>query len=148
MMRRFVMLALGLVGLLAVDRWLKSLALAGRAVDWPVGRFVLVENQGAVFSWPVPNGVSVVIMVIAIIGLGLYAIRLWRRGNFFRLAGTMLMIAGAASNLYDRFAHGFVIDWAYLGNWWPVFNVADILIMAGVIAVLVPKNKRVEAGRK
>ncbi len=147
MLRRFVMLALGLVGLLAVDRWLKAVALAGRAVEWPVGRFGLVENYGAVFSWPVRNSAVIVIMVIAIAGLAWYAVRLWRRGNFYRFVGAILMFVGAGSNLYDRLVHGFVIDWAYLGPWWPVFNLADVMIGVGVVVLLLNNKKTVQLGR-
>lgn len=141
MMRRFVMLALGLGGLLAVDRWLKAVALAGRTVDWPVGRFVLVENEGAVFSWPVPNALVIVVMLVAMLGLAWYGWRAWKKTNWRSLVGVALMFAGAGSNLYDRFAHGFVIDWAYLGTWWPVFNLADVMIGVGVVMLVVPKRK-------
>lgn len=137
MMRRFSLFAIGLVGLLVVDRWLKSVALAGRTVDWPAGRFVLVENHGAVFSWPVPNKVALIIMTLAIIALAYYGRRLWRRREYLRYFGVLFMIAGAASNLHDRLTFGFVIDWAYLGPWWPVFNLADVMIGVGVVVVLV-----------
>lgn len=140
MMRRFGMFAIGLVGLLVVDRWLKSVALAGRTVDWPVGRFVLVENHGAVFSWPVPNKVALVIMTLAIIALAYYGRRLWRRREYLRYFGVLFMIAGAASNLHDRLTYGFVIDWAYLGPWWPVFNLSDVMIAVGVVMLVWPKK--------
>ena len=141
MTRRFLMHALGLVGLLAVDRWLKSIALAGRTVDWPVGRFVLVKNEGAVFSWPLPNNIALVIMTLAIVVLAYYGRRLWRRREYIRYFGVLFMIAGAASNLHDRLTYGFVIDWAYLGNWWPVFNLADLMIGVGVVMLLWPRRK-------
>lgn len=141
MMRRFVMFSLGLVGLLGLDRWLKSLALAGRTVDWPVGRFVLVKNPDAVFSWPLSNGVAEGLMTGALLGLLWFGWRAWQRHSWRTLAGIMLMIVGAASNLYDRALHGFVIDWAYLGPWWPVFNLADVMIGVGLILVIFPKRK-------
>ena len=44
-------------------------------------------------------------------------------------------LGGAASNLFDRVRRGSVVDFIDL-KWWPVFNVADIGITAGVIAAL------------
>ena len=46
------------------------------------------------------------------------------------------MLLGASSNLFDRLWYGYVIDWAYLGDWWPVFNLADVMVAAGLIMYL------------
>lgn len=136
MMRRFVMFSFVLGGLLGLDRWLKSLALAGWTVDWPVGQFILVKNEGAVFSWPLPNGLAIGLMILALLGLAWLGWRAWQQGSWLTLIGIKLMIVGAASNLYDRLIHGFVIDWAYLGPWWPVFNLADVMIGVGLLIVV------------
>ena len=48
--------------------------------------------------------------------------------------GLTLILAGAAGNLYDRFAYGYVVDsWDfYIGaDHWPAFNVADSCITIG-----------------
>lgn len=49
-----------------------------------------------------------------------------------------LVIAGAVGNIIDRYQDGLVTDffdlhWA--GSHWPAFNVADILICAGVVLI-------------
>jgi signal peptidase II len=41
-----------------------------------------------------------------------------------------LIVAGAAGNFIDRFRQQYVIDFFDLG-WWPVFNVADMAVVAG-----------------
>jgi len=49
--------------------------------------------------------------------------------------GLMLVLGGAAGNLYDRLTHGFVtdfIDVAYKSYHWPTFNVADSAITIGM----------------
>lgn len=147
MMRRFDIFLIWLLGVLVVDRTLKLLAQEGQTIDLPVGRFVLVENHGAVFSWPIPNAVATTIMWVAIMGLVWYAWRLRRRGNFLRFIGAILMIVGAASNLYDRLVYGFVIDWAYLGPWWPVFNLADVMIGVGVVVLVWPRRRRLTVSK-
>lgn len=53
-----------------------------------------------------------------------------REGPRARL-GTGLFLGGALGNLIDRIATGYVIDFVDF-HFWPVFNVADIFICAGV----------------
>ena len=42
------------------------------------------------------------------------------------------ILVGAVSNLIDRIFYSGVIDFIAIG-WWPVFNIADILISVGVL---------------
>ena len=51
-------------------------------------------------------------------------------------AGFTLIVAGALGNALDRLAHGHVVDFIHV-HFWPVFNVADILVVAGVAFLLV-----------
>jgi signal peptidase II len=51
----------------------------------------------------------------------------------------MLILAGAISNLFDRLFYSGVIDFIHIkfgANSFPIFNIADILIVTGVIWVL------------
>jgi signal peptidase II len=45
-------------------------------------------------------------------------------------AGVAAALAGAFGNLGDRVMHGAVIDFVAIGRW-PVFNLADVAILAG-----------------
>ena len=49
--------------------------------------------------------------------------------------GTGLVIGGAAGNLLDRLRRGAIVDFIAVGPW-PVFNLADASIVAGVGLVL------------
>jgi signal peptidase II len=42
-----------------------------------------------------------------------------------------LMAAGGIANVADRLRRGYVVDFIYLHHW-PVFNVADVLIVVGL----------------
>ena len=46
-------------------------------------------------------------------------------------AAVAMFLGGALGNLIDRIATGYVIDFVDF-HFWPVFNVADIFICAGV----------------
>lgn len=51
----------------------------------------------------------------------------WNLGQKVALA---FITAGAAGNLIDRVLRGFVVDFVRV-SFWPVFNVADVVIVAG-----------------
>lgn len=53
--------------------------------------------------------------------------------NVFVAAGLAAALAGACGNLADRVIHGAVVDFVALGRW-PVFNLADVAIVAGAVA--------------
>ena len=65
---------------------------------------------------------------------------LWSQSTTSRQRwGSMLMISGALSNGIDRLVHQGVFDFIRLhwGSWdFPVFNVADMLITIGFLALL------------
>ena len=51
-----------------------------------------------------------------------------------------LILGGAAGNLADRVAHGYVIDFleVYAGNfYWPAFNVADSALTIGIVLLMI-----------
>jgi signal peptidase II len=50
--------------------------------------------------------------------------------NALATVGIAAALAGAVGNLGDRIIHGAVVDFVALGRW-PVFNLADVAIVAG-----------------
>lgn len=134
MMWFFVLVAGG--GLIVVDRWVKALALRGVSHEFGFAQFILFKNDALVFSWPAPNSVAILLMMIAIAIVMYICWRMWRSRSWIALVGGALILSGALSNLYDRFVYGYVIDWAYLGPWWPVFNLADVMIGLGLFLIL------------
>jgi len=62
--------------------------------------------------------------------------------------GLMLVLGGAAGNLFDRLSYGYVTDFIdvfYKSYHWPTFNVADSSISVGIglllLEVLTQKNR-------
>ena len=59
-----------------------------------------------------------------------------RRGRRVRLAyRTDVVLGGAAANLTDRAGDGVVTDYLHTG-WWPTFNLADVFIVCGGLAMV------------
>jgi signal peptidase II len=103
-----------------------------------------VHNTGAAFGmlngadFPYKTLVVGLIATAALSGLAMYAATLDAGQRLSRL-GLALIIGGAAGNLIDRIAYGYVLDFvdAYYGNWhfW-AFNVADAAISVGVALMI------------
>jgi signal peptidase II len=130
----------------AVDLGTKLLAVARLNPDDPVDvvggllRFDLVRNPGAAFS--TGTSYTVLLSVIAVIAAGV-VVRFGRRlGDRTWAVALGLLLAGVGGNLTDRifrepgFLRGRVVDFLELPHW-PVFNVADMLIDAAVLLIVV-----------
>jgi len=55
--------------------------------------------------------------------------------------GLLLILSGAVSNLADRMHFGCVVDFIDL-KFWPVFNLADVFITAGVIILSITSLRK------
>ncbi|MDD3466049.1 MAG: signal peptidase II [Campylobacterales bacterium] len=55
-----------------------------------------------------------------------------------------LIFGSGASNIYDRFIHGGVVDYVYYHHWFEfaVFNLADMLIDLGVLLLIIRLLKK------
>lgn len=74
---------------------------------------------------------TVVKSLAVVFGVGLFIVRRKISTHVERL-GVALVLAGAAGNLIDRIRLGYVVDFLQV-PYWPVFNVADISIVAGMV---------------
>lgn len=127
-----------LVLVAVADRIVKKLAMSGVESSWWIAHFQLFRNDRLVFSLPLSNGVGIGLMGIAVVVVLWWAARLARQGRWWPTVGALCVFLGAMSNLYDRLRFGYVIDWANFGPWWPIFNLADVMIAAGVVLLLWP----------
>ncbi|MGI6213812.1 MAG: signal peptidase II [Christensenellales bacterium] len=102
-------------------------------------RFVAEENTGASFG--MLKGMTGMLRIfsaistLALVGFLIYTIN--NRHKLLRSA-LILIIGGAAGNLYDRFTYGYVRDFVYfeLINY-AVFNLADSALTIGCIIFLI-----------
>ena len=107
--------------------------------DWL--QFRLVYNPGAAFGLHVGAYSRIVFMVLAIVALivlGAMAYRTPPR-EWFRLTALGLVCGGAVGNLADRIRSSRgVVDFidVYIGSFhWPTFNIADIAVTCGALAL-------------
>ncbi|PZS08932.1 MAG: signal peptidase II [Solirubrobacterales bacterium] len=130
-------LVLGVV--LILDQLTKHMVLAGIAEGSqlrlvPGLTLVHVSNTGVAFGFFSGGGTLVLLFTLVALAVlvGYFAFRPGRRGLWLP---TGLLIGGALGNLVDRVANGAVTDFIKLPLW-PAFNVADMAITFGVLALL------------
>jgi signal peptidase II len=96
--------------------------------------FVHVRNKGVAFGFFSGGGTLVLIFtLIALAALVTYF--LWRPTRPGLWVPTGLLLGGALGNLIDRTSNGAVTDFIKL-PFWPAFNLADMSITFGVLALL------------
>ena len=137
---KIVAAAIGLIFLLACDRILKYWALYGlyhTKIDIVPGwlTFELFKNTALSFSIPMPPVVIIPLSATVVALLAAALMRRARRTWGITETGLALIITGALSNLYDRLQYGLVIDYINI-RFWPVFNLADVMISAGVFIII------------
>jgi signal peptidase II len=118
-----------------------SLAPGERDRVFPGLAIVHVSNKGVAFGALAGGHTAVLVVIaVAVISLLVYFIRHADRPLVWLPTG--LLVGGALGNIFDRVRDGAVTDFIKL-PWWPAFNVADMSITFGVIALLYV----LEAGR-
>lgn len=132
---------------IGADQLTKELALSAleggnpRDVVWKL-RWNLIYNEGSAFSLGTSFG-----PIIGVVALVISAALLWHARKVGRplIGGILgLIVGGALGNVLDRlfregtqdgFMRGAVIDFIDF-QFWPVFNVADMAIVTGAIAMV------------
>jgi signal peptidase II len=98
------------------------------------------RNTGVAFGFlansdsPWVPWVLTLISSLALVAILAFALRNSQK-NWKLQLGLMLVLGGAAGNLYDRLRYGYVIDFIevyYSSYHWPTFNVADSSISIGI----------------
>ena len=128
-----------MVLVLAADQATKALVRSSIAPGaehklLPFLKLVDVHNHGVAFGFLGGGGAIVLIVVFAALALllGFFA-RYPNRPLLWLPTG--LVLGGAIGNLLDRLRQGYVTDFIHFPHW-PAFNVADVCISGGVLALV------------
>ncbi|MBW2991267.1 signal peptidase II [Candidatus Woesearchaeota archaeon] len=145
-MKHFIRNTIILVGLIVLDQLLKLLFITKKVyADIGIVAFHLVKNTGASFG--ILQGNNALLAWISIIVLGLIMLNADKIKKEHALP-VILLVAGLLGNLIDRLFRGYVIDYIDF-KFWPVFNLADSLIVIGVIwLIIVVLRKDFESSKK
>jgi signal peptidase II len=132
-----IMHILFLAGLIiAADRVSKAIAVRQLIFARGEDRFIrLVLSRRPLIAGDTSSRTLIVLWVAAVacaVSALIYAPALHQ--NTFVTAGVAAVFAGAAGNLADQLVRGAVVDFIAIGRW-PVFNLADVAIVAGAALV-------------
>ena len=103
-------------------------------IKWPTW-ITQHSNHGISFGIELPYYLSVGLMVAFLLLLFWWLFQLNMRHPLM-IAGLILSLSGGIGNLIDRINLGFVRDFVALSKWLPIFNLADVLVVSGVILIL------------
>ncbi len=143
---RFPAAFLIMVILVLLDQYTKYLAALYLKPNGPLSlingvlELRYLENRGAAFGMlQNRQWIFVVFAIVCMIICFWFGLKLAREGKF--VAGRLclaFLAAGAAGNLIDRVARGYVIDFIYfrLINF-PIFNLADTYVSVSTVALII-----------
>ena len=137
-----LILLLGGLFLFALDQILKYIAYSNQNLVFVWNKLIGWEfyaNTGIAFSLPFPNTILLVFTPIIIFILSAYYLKTKPKNKFLRIS-LLLIIFGATSNFIDRILFGITID--YFRLFTAVINLADIMIVSGVLLLLIKDKKK------
>lgn len=134
-----------------VDQWLKHWVKEVQGIDrigeyreiLPFFDLRFTQNFGISLGMFQATSPEMTIGLIAMTGLISLVIVIWmlREKSLGDIIGLSLILGGAIGNIRDRYAFGYVIDYAdfHIGTFRPfmIFNLADAAITVGVLIILV-----------
>ena len=115
-----------------------------------------VENRGVAFGM-FSGQRWFILLLTGIIAVGLiwFYVMMPKKKEYFPLrVSLVLVLSGAIGNIIDRMFRGYVVDFFEFTFFeWPVFNVADIYVVVGVILlalmiIFVVKEEDLELKKK
>lgn len=143
---------LGLAAIiLLLDQFIKYLMVEPLALrNQPNGQIELLpffdltwtQNYGVSLGMFTATSLEARFMLVGFTALIALVVLVWmmRETKLGDILPLGMILGGALGNIYDRWAHGFVIDYAdlHIGEFRPflIFNLADAAISIGVVIIL------------
>ena len=98
-----------------------------------------VRNTGA--AWSMFAGKTWLLIIVSLVIIGFICFYIYKNKpkSKIELVGYSLVLGGAIGNFLDRVIYGYVIDFFdfyIFGYNYPIFNIADIFIVIGVMILV------------
>lgn len=146
---RLIGLAIAFV-VAALDQWVKwyvtgplGLRQLGDKIDLlPFFDLTYAENRGVSLGMLQADNMEMrwLLVLGTMLVAGVVLVWMMREKLLADIAGLALILGGALGNIRDRYALGYVIDYAdlHIGDFRPflIFNLADAAITVGVVIIL------------
>jgi signal peptidase II len=139
---RYLSLFASIIGIdVVTKRW--ALAACQQEVFWtPFVSCQVTRNRG--IAWGMFHAQSMMPFILVTTSVALIMVILswhlvhqWRAGH--SIIGEVCVLAGASANMIDRLVYAGVIDFIALGYGeytWPLFNIADVAVVCGVLLMV------------
>jgi|SRR3989344_5273126 len=114
-----------------VHFWLRMILVAHKSTSF------VCNEQG-------PFGIALPIIILLGLGCGIgiwLIFQWWQEAYFVYEWSWTFMIAGGLANLLERAHFGCIMDYITV-PYFPVFNIADILLTMGVLGIVIKSVKR------
>ena len=125
------------IGIVVLDQFTKMLVMRSMVPGQSIPIFqdvfhlTYVLNPGAAFGIFSNQRMFLLVTGVVLILATAYFYPLLKKSDIFLQFGATAILSGAVANLIDRAQTGYVVDF-FDFRIWPVFNVADIAIVAGM----------------
>jgi signal peptidase II len=139
------------IAILIIDRLTKWWAINNCIESWHINNYFSCElalNRGISFNlFSFADTWCFSCVTLLVIGItGIVALHAWQKSKDNQsIYAEIIVLAGATSNIIDRFIYGGVVDFiviAYKSYAFPTFNIADIAIVLGVALMVYEMYKQ------
>lgn len=145
--KKIIAICLTVLFFIILDRVLKQAALENPTLKisllGEILKFNYKNNDYIAFSLPLSGAWLSAVIFLIILLLIFYWLKAIMSGRRETALCLLAVIAGAAGNLFDRLAYGYVIDYLDL-KYFTVLNLADMMVAAGVIGLMFAKSNKSE----
>ena len=139
--KKLAIILLLILSLIIIDQVIKSIIPKEETniIDGFL-KFTYTENTGAAFGFASGNLGAIIITNAIVLGIAArFLIAQFDKTDKQTKIALCCILAGGISNLIDRIVRGYVLDYINLNYIFPlsIFNLADILVVFGWIALVI-----------
>lgn len=150
-LNKIIYFVISLIFFIAFDRYFSDLILNDirfKVSENKILSLIFVQNTGAAFNILEDYKIFLIFFaILAIFVISSYVFRHLEKFSTISVLWASMLLAGIGCNMYERMVFGYVRDFFKLNFIdFPVFNISDIFINVGVIAIIVIilKNKYIK----